>query len=388
MEHTILSDTRILIDLDRIAGNMRAVKNMAGPQVTVAAVVKADANGHGAAAIAPTLMENGAGLLAVANLAEALELKKAYPQYPVFIMGLTPDRLLPLVVEYGIIQTVDTLHQAQVLSRLAGEQKKTAVIHIKYDTGFHRLGFPAVTKSLEEIRQICALPGIDAQGFYSHLALKDDASNKAQFTAFMEAADALKQMGCTFRFRHIADSISGVDDPEYRLDMIRTGALLYGLKGFHRGTLAIRQALTFRTRISHISHVKKGEGVSYDYVWTASQDTRVGTLPFGYADGYPRCLGNGKGVVLICGKRVPIIGVLCMDQCMVDLTGIPQARVGDEVIIYGNGSDAAPDIQEISQLAGTNKNEIAARLTRRPPRVYIHGDQCAEESRDKREASL
>ena len=126
MEHTILSDTRILIDLDRIAGNMRAVKNMAGPQVTVAAVVKADAYGHGAAAIAPTLMENGAGLLAVANLAEALELKKAYPQYPVFIMGLTPDRLLPLVVEYGIIQTVDTLHQAQVLSRLAGEQKKNS----------------------------------------------------------------------------------------------------------------------------------------------------------------------------------------------------------------------------------------------------------------------
>ena len=154
MEHTILSDTRILIDLDRIAGNMRAVKNMAGPQVTVAAVVKADAYGHGAAAIAPTLMENGAGLLAVANLAEALELKKAYPQYPVFIMGLTPDRLLPLVVEYGIIQTVDTLHQAQVLSRLAGEQKKTAVIHIKYDTGFHRLGFPAVPKSLEEIRRL------------------------------------------------------------------------------------------------------------------------------------------------------------------------------------------------------------------------------------------
>ncbi len=375
MEYTLLSDTQILVDLDRIAGNMRAVKEMAGPHVTVAAVVKADGYGHGAAAIAPTLMENGAGLLAVANLAEALELKKSYPQYPVLIMGLTPDRLLPLVVEHGIIQTVDTLRQAETLSRLAVQQKKAAIIHIKYDTGFHRLGFPAEPKSLEEIRRICSLPGIDAQGFYSHLALKDDASNKAQFSAFMRAADALGQMGCHFRFRHIADSISGVDDPEYRLDMIRTGALLYGLKGFHRGTLTVRQALTFRTRISHISHVKKGEGVSYDYVWTAPEDTRVGTLPFGYADGYPRCLGNGKGKVLIRGKRAPVIGVLCMDQCMVDLTDIPEACVGDEVIIYGNGSDDAPDIQEISQLAGTNKNEIVARLTKRPPRVYIHGDE-------------
>ena len=375
MEHTIVSDTRILVDLDRIAGNMRAVRDMAGPGVAVAAVVKADAYGHGAVAVAPTLMENGAAMLAVANLKEALALKEAYPQYPVFIMGPTPDRLLPLVVEHGIIQTVDSLHQAQVLSRLAREQGRSAAIHIKYDTGFHRLGFPAGPESLEEIRKACSLPGIDAQGFFSHLALKDDASNEAQFSAFMEAADALEQMGCRFRFRHIADSISGVDDPQYRLDMIRTGALLYGLKGFHRGKLDIRQALTFRTRISHISQVRKGEGVSYDYVWTAPADTRVGTLPFGYADGYPRNLGCGKGAVVIRGKRVPIVGVLCMDQCMVDLTEVPEAQVGDEVIIYGDGSDGTLDIQEVSQLAGTNKNEIVARLTARPPRIYIHGDR-------------
>lgn len=373
MEHTLLSDTQIVVDLDRIAGNIQAIKAMAGPQVTVAAVVKADGYGHGAAAIAPVLMENGAGLLAVANLTEAMELKQAYPDYPVLIMGLTPNRLLPLVADYGIIQTVDTLHQAQILNQLAGQRKKKAAVHIKYDTGFHRLGFPPGPESLEQIRQICSLPWIDAQGFYSHLALKDDPSNEAQFHAFTKAVSDLEQMGCRFSFCHIADSISAVDYPQYRLNMIRTGALIYGLKGFHKGSLNVRQALTFRTRISHITQVKKGEGVSYDYVWTAPEDTLVGTLPFGYADGYPRCLG-GKGMVVVHGKRVPVIGVLCMDQCMVDLTQVPQARPGDPVIIYGDGSGNTLDIQEISQLAGTNKNEIVARLTRRPPRVYIHGD--------------
>lgn len=369
-----LSDTQIWIDLDRIAGNMKAIKAMAGPKTAVAAVVKADGYGHGAAAIAPVLMENGAELLAVANLKEALELKQAHPDYPVMILGLTPDRLLPLTVQYGIIQTVDTLHQALLLNEAAAHQKRRAVIHIKYDTGFHRLGFPPTPESLEEICQICALPWIDAQGFYSHLALKDPATDACQFQLFMEALNRLEARGCQFRWRHIADSISSVDDPEYRLDMIRTGALIYGLKGFHRGSLAIRQALTFRTRISHITPISKGEGVSYDYMWTAPQDTRVGTMPFGYADGYPRALG-GKGMVTIRGKRAPLVGVMCMDQCMVDLTEIPEAQVGDEVIIYGDGSGNTLDIQEVSQLAGTNKNEIVSRLTQRPPRIYIHGDK-------------
>ena len=148
---------------------------------------------------------------------------------------------------------------------------------------------------------------------------------------------------------------------------------MYGLKGFHKGQLDIRQALTFKTRISHITPVSKGEGVSYDYLWTAPQDTRVAALPFGYADGYPRNL-RGRAVVTLRGKQVPVIGVICMDQCMIDLTGVPEAQIGDEVIIYGDGTGNTLDIDAVSRLAGTNKNEIVARLTRRPPRVYVGGN--------------
>ena len=327
----IMRDTVVEVDLDRIAFNVRQIKAMAGPGTQVAAVVKADGYGHGALGIAPAIMENGASLLAVATLSEAVELKQAYPGYPVLIMGLTPDRLLPYVLEYGIIQTIDTLAQARLLNRLASEKKQQAVIHIKYDTGFHRIGFPDCPKSLDEIRQICSMPWLKPEGIYSHLALKDDQSNQVQFRCFMDAVNELEGQGCHFRYKHIADSIAAVDFPEYRLDMIRAGAIVYGLKGFHKGQLDIRQALTFKTRISHITPVLKGQGV-------------------------------------------PVIGVICMDQCMIDLTDVPEAQIGDQVIIYGDGSGNTLDIDAVSRLAGTNKNEIVARLTRRPPRIYVRGN--------------
>ncbi len=152
--------------------------------------------------------------------------------------------------------------------------------------------------------------------------------------------------------------------------MIRPGAIIYGLKSYKDDSVMLKQALTFKTKIYHIKTLEKGEGVSYDYLWKSDKKCIVGTLPFGYADGYPRNMRD-KGFVTIHGKKAPIIGVICMDQCMVDLTDIPEARVGDEVVIYGDGTGNTADIQEISLLAGTNKNEIVCRFTRRTPRVYI-----------------
>lgn len=204
---------------------------------------------------------------------------------------------------------------------------------------------------------------------FSHLVLLDDASNKKQYEDFCRAIQALKDRGVEIPCCHLADSIASVDYPEYRMDMIRAGAIIYGLKGFHKGHLDIRQALTFKTRINHITEVKAGEGVSYDFMWRAERDTRIGTLPFGYADGYPRNL-RGKGMVTIHGKQVPVVGVLCMDQCMVDLGDVPEAAVGDEVIIYGDGTGNTLDIQAVSVLAETNKNDIVSRLTQRPARIY------------------
>lgn len=367
-------ETYIEINLDHIAHNLHSIRAMCGPQTKIGAVVKADAYGHGALELADTLTENGADLLCVATLSEALALKRQNPAYPVLIMGLTRTQDFDFLIQYDIIQTIDTLSQARELNACALRSQKTARIHLKIDTGFHRIGFLANEKSLEEIAQIAALPGLQIDGIFTHLVLLDDASNAQQFAAFLQMKTRLAQNHITIPCWHIADSIASVDYPEYRMDMIRAGAILYGLKGFHKGSLDIRQALQFKTRINHISIIKAGEGVSYDFTWRAAHDTRIATLPFGYADGYPRSL-NGKGMVTIHQKRVPIAGIICMDQCMVDLTDVPEAQLGDEVTIYGDGSDNSLTIQEVSQLAGTNKNDIVSRLTRRPPRIYTRGQK-------------
>ncbi len=368
-EYATYRETVIEVKLDRIAYNVEQIRAMVGKDVKIAAVVKANGYGHGAVGIAPAIMEHGGDLLCVATLSEAIELKLAYPQYPVLIMGLTPDEYLPDVLQYGILQTVDSLRQARVLSELAVQAGVTAGIHIKYDTGFHRIGFPDCEKSLDEIEEISRMEGLKIEGIFSHLVLLDDESNLKQYQAFTEAIRRLRARGVTLPCCHLADSIASVDYPEYRMDMIRAGAIIYGLKGFHKGSLDIRQALVFKTRINHITEIRAGEGVSYDFMWRADRDTRIGTLPFGYADGYPRNL-RGKAFVTVRGRRVPIVGVLCMDQCMVDLGDVPEAQLGDEVVIYGDGTGGTLDIQEISQLAETNKNDIVSRLTARPPRIY------------------
>lgn len=367
--HTLLRETYIEIDLDCIAQNTEAIRHMCGQTTKLAAVVKADAYGHGACMLADTLLEHGADLLCVAALSEALELKQQNPAYPVLIMGLTPSSCFDLILKYDIIQTIDTLQQAELLNHCAAAAGKKARIHLKVDTGFHRLGIPDSENGIEQIRQICSLPNLTVEGIFTHLVLLDDSSNQMQYQAFLKVREQLERVNIHIPCWHIADSIASVDYPEYRMDMIRAGAILYGLKGFHKGSLDIQQALSFHTHIIHISEVKAGEGVSYDFTWRAPKDTRIATLPFGYADGYPRSL-NGKGWVTLHGKRVPVVGIICMDQCMIDLSEVPEAQIGDEVIIYGDGSNNTLSIQEISQLAATNKNDIVSRLTRRPARVY------------------
>lgn len=365
----LLRDTIIRVNLSAIAQNMKNICALVGQDVAVAAVVKANAYGHGALALAPVLIENGASLLAVATLGEAVELKKAYPEYPVLIMGLTPDKYLPCIAEYNIIQTIDSVHQARLLNRIGEESRHPVHVHLKIDTGFHRIGFSDDSKTLKSVLELREMPWLVADGIFSHLALFDEASDQDQYDRFIKAVSFLEANGFRFRYRHIADSIALVDDPQYRMNMVRAGALIYGLKGFHKGFVSVHQALTFETKISHISLVPAGEGVSYDYTWRAGKETRVATLPFGYADGYPRNL-RGKGFVTIRGVRCPIIGVICMDQCMADLTNVPDAEIGDTAIIYGDGSQNTADIQEISELAQTNKNEIVSRLSMRPPRIY------------------
>ncbi|MBQ6693091.1 MAG: alanine racemase [Clostridia bacterium] len=364
----VLRDTYVQVDLGAIAGNMEAIREMVGPDCAVMPVIKANAYGLGAVGVARTLLDHGACYLAVATLTEALELREAYPEAPLFILGHTPDRFLHIVVEKKITQTLFTAAQGKLLSDIAAEHGVKAKVHLKVDTGFHRLG----TEDVDALYSICMQPNIEVEGIFSHLALAGEEEDAKQYRRFIAVIEALEAKGVTFRYKHLADSIAAVDYPEYRMNMVRPGALVYGLRGFHKGYIEVKQSMAFHTHLSQVREIPKGEGVGYDFLWRAPQDTRIGTVPFGYADGYPRAM-RGKGYVTIHGVKCPLIGVLCMDQCMVDLTNVPDAKEGDLAIVYGDGSNNTMSIQEASELAGSNKNEIVARLLPRPPRVYING---------------
>jgi len=373
----LIRDTYVEINLDNIAYNMKNIKAMVGEDVKIAAVLKADAYGHGAVEVAKIVMENGADYIAGATLNEALEIRNRYRNYRILIMGFTPDRLLEYIVKNDITQTIFSYRQAKLLSEIGLKYNKKPVVHIKYDTGFNRLGFKDNEKSIEEIAKITKLENIEVEGIFSHIALVNKEENEKQYNRFISAIEKLEKMGIEFKYKHIEDSISAVDYPEYRLNMIRPGAIIYGIKGFHFGHLDLRQALTFKSRISYIKEVAIGEGISYDYLWKAERKSIIGTLPIGYADGYPRNLYN-KAYVTIHGKKAPVVGLICMDQLMVDLTDIPEAKEGDEVIVYSNGENNTMDLHTIAKLAGTNKNEIISRISRRVPKIYIKDGEISK----------
>jgi alanine racemase len=381
MVEPLLRDTYVEINLDHIAYNMKKIKEIMGESICVDAVIKADGYGHGAVDIAPTLIENGAYYLAVATLTEAMEIRNKYSDYKIFIMGYTPDEYLEYVVKHDFTQTIFSMRQAEILNVLGLKYNKKPVVQIKYDTGFNRLGYKDCEESIEEIDNMFDLENIYVEGIFSHFALTNREEDDKQYKKLMNAINILESRGRMFKFKHICDSISAIDYPEYRLNMIRPGAIIYGLKSYEDDSVILKQAMKFKTRIYHIKTLEAGEGVSYSYSWKADGRRIVGTLPFGYADGYPRNMRD-KGSVTIRGKKAPIIGVICMDQCMVDLTHIPEAKVGDEAVIYGDGTDNSLDIEQTAKLAGTNKNEIVCRITRRTPRVYIKNGEIVKIKND------
>lgn len=372
LRHTVLE-----VNLDDLKHNMVKINEMVGSGVAVSPVVKANAYGHGSIGIGQTLMENGGNSLAVATLNEALELRQRYPDYRIFIMGYTPDEYLGYVVDNNLIQTIFSLDQGKILNDLGLDRGKKPLVHIKYDTGFNRMGFRNSKDSIDEIEEICKLENLEVEGIFSHLALNGREDNDSQYEIFIGVIDSLRKRGISFKYEHIVDSIAAVDYPEYRLNMIRPGAIIYGMKAFHEGQLDIRQIMTFKTKVFNVRTINKGEGVSYDFTWRAKEDTLIGTLPFGYGDGYPRNLRN-KGYVIINGKKANIIGIICMDQLMVDLSGVGEVKDGDEAIIYGNGLDGSMTIDEAAVLAETNKNDILSRISMRVPRVYIKDGRPVE----------
>lgn len=367
------------ISLDVIIHNYHEARKLLKKGTKLAAVLKADAYGHGALKVAEVLADEGTDVLAVACLTEALELRRKLRDIPILIMGYTFDHHLKAAIENDITLTVFSLKQAGLISQIASELKKTAKIHIKIDTGFNRLGMRPGEAAEAEIAEIATLKRLEIEGIFSHLALTDKENDEKQFAMFSELVNILENKGIHIPVKHICDSIGMVRYPQFQLDMVRAGAFLYGAgpKDNPDRYISLETALTLKTRIAQVRTIQKGEGVSYDFTFKADRECRIGTLPAGYADGYPRCLSN-KGFVMVHGKRAKVIGLICMDQCMTDLSDIPEAEQGDEVVmIGGNGQDSIP-LLETASLAETNRNEILSGISRRVPKVYIKNGRVVD----------
>ncbi|WP_313341307.1 alanine racemase [Sedimentibacter sp.] len=377
MNYEVLRDTVAEINLDSIAHNVRIIKEMIGNDVSMMTVIKGDGYGHGASTIAPIMIENGADYLAVATLTEALELRKLYKDYKLFILGYTPNEVLHYVVDNDIVQTIYSIEQAQILDELGKYSSKKPIVHIKYDTGLHRLGYEHKRESIEEIRKILELKNICVEGIFSHLAQASTEDDKEQYEKFIQAISEIESKGYEFKYKHLCESIATIAYPEYRFNMVRPGTVIYGIKPYNKENVFLKQALILKTRICSIRNVRKGEGVGYRYAWKADKDIVIGTLPFGFADGYSRKFSGGLGYMIVNGKKAKVVGRVCMDQCMIDLTDIPNAKIGDEVIIFGDGKNGSITIEQASQLLDVTRGEILSRISRRTPRVYTkNGNIC------------
>lgn len=363
------------IDLSAIAANVSLACRLAGPGTQVMAVVKGDAYGHGAVPVAKAALAAGAGWLGVAIPEEAVPLRAAGIGSSILVLGpIAPDQA-DQVAANGLDQCVSDLEQAEVLDRAARARGRVLGLHLKVDTGMGRVGLRPreVRRVAEKIR---ALAFVRLAGLMTHFAeaeAEEPGFAREQLARFTEVTRDLRAAGISVPLRHAANSAALLLLPEARLDLVRPGIMLYGYhpRGPRGGPEpSLQPALRLRTAISQIGDVVRGESVSYGRTFVAPRDLRVATLPVGYADGCGRLLSN-RGQVLIRGQRVPIIGRVCMDMTMVDVSGVPDARVGDEAVLIGRQGAGEITADEVAELQGTISYEILCRIGPRVPRVYL-----------------
>jgi len=367
------------IDLDAAAANVRALKQRVGRDVMLAAVVKADAYGHGAVQIAHEALQNGAEWIIVNRSNEGVELRQARITAPILVLGHTLPGEADAMVRWDLRPTLTQLEQAQALSIAAEYYGKEVPVHLKIDTGMGRLGvFPA--QAVGFMQAVSQMPGLILEGIYSHPAVADEptqsdvAYTRLQFERLIEARDALKQAGFDAPLCHFCNSAAAIKYPEMRLEMVRCGTALHGFDPFYgqsdAGIVALRPVLALKSHLVRVQVQQAGSAISYGRTYVTSKPTRIAVVPVGYGDGYRRVLSN-QGYVLVRGQRVPIVGRVCMDQFMVDLSAVPEAMLYDEVVLIGGQGDARIHAEDVAALVGTHVNEITSALAPRIPRVYL-----------------
>ncbi len=361
------------IDLSALRHNISVIKDRIAGGARFCAVVKADAYGHGAVAVAREAVAMGADYLAVAVLSEAEALRRAGFTVPILVLGATQYEEADAVVDLGVTQAVFSLGAAKAISDAAVRRGVIGKVHLAVDTGMGRIGVrPSEAGTVAA--EIAALPNIELEGMFSHFALadaRDKTFAKEQFARFRLAMDGVKEKGVTIPICHIANSAAILEMPETHLDMARAGIILYGLApsdevGHDAG---LRPVMAVKARLTHVKALRAGETVSYGCTFRAPKDMGVGTLPLGYADGYTR-LYAGKAKVELHGSLLPVIGRICMDQCMISLTGVKKAVVGDTVTIMGGDALTA---DALAGWLGTINYEVVCMFSPRIPRVYTEG---------------
>lgn len=366
------------IDLDKLAHNMREIRR-ASQSKGIIAVVKADAYGHGAVDVAPVLLENGADRLAVAVISEAVELRRSGIDAPIMILGFTPPNLIDTLLKYNIEQTVINYEFAKELSNMARKKNKIAKIHIGIDTGMGRIGFLPNETSLNEISKINQLPNIEIEGLFSHFSSADESCKEytlKQLMCYEEFYKRLIENDVKINNRHIGNSAAIIDLPKTHFDYVRPGIIQYGYYPSNevlKGKLNLRPVMSVKSNIVHIKTLKAGEHISYGRRFTTERESIIATLPVGYADGYTRLL-FGRGKVIINGKFAPIVGTICMDQCMIDITDIEGVKIGNEVILLGEDNQGNKfNADDIAESLGTINYEVICAINKRVPRVYTKG---------------
>lgn len=366
--------TYSVINMDAIFYNINAVKKQVGEDTRILAIVKANAYGHGAVTIARAIKDKVYGF-AVATVKEALELRNNGIDNFILILGYACKAEYETMIRNNITFALLTKEMAMEISECAGRLNMTAGCHIKINTGMNRIGFPVTEDTVTELKEICNLPNLDCEGIFMHFATADEEDktfSKKQFEKFMWLIDNLKEGGVNFRIRHCANSAAIIDMPEYKLDMVREGIVLYGL----RPSVEVNRKPDFKPAMeikSHVIFVKDlpaGEGISYGRTYVTDRSMKVATVAIGYADGYPRSLSS-KGYVLIRGQKAGILGRVCMDQMVVDVTHIPDVEVEDVVTIVGTDGKETITVDELSELSGRFNYEFVCDVSERVEKKYI-----------------
>ncbi|NDJ34866.1 MAG: alanine racemase [Chloroflexi bacterium] len=372
--------TSVVVDLDAIAHNVRTLNAHIGPDSAIIAVVKDDAYGHGAVPVARTVLAAGATRLAVGRTDEGIQLRRAGITAPILNLCYTVPGEAEDIVAADLTASVGSIESARALSAAAGRLGKTVTVHLKIDTGMGRYGLlpPEVVPFLKEA---AALPHLDWEGVFTHFATADGTDKsytQCQYESLLMTLDEAAEAGFRFRVRHASNSAAVLDLPEMALDAVRPGIALFGLYPSAEVTreVALRPAMTLKSHVARLKVLPEGSGIGYGLTYRTPTDSAIALVPVGYGDGYQRILSN-RGAVLIGGQRAPIVGRVCMDQFMVDATGIEGIAEGSEVVLIGEQDGSAIPPEEIAAWANTINYEVVTGVSRRIPRIYTSGGEVA-----------